>query len=47
MYYNFVRINQAVKTSPAMAAAIDTRLWEITDLVRITDEWRNEAHGDN
>jgi hypothetical protein len=31
-------LNSAVKMSPAMAAGIETRLWEMADLVRITDE---------
>jgi IS1 family transposase len=39
MYYNFVRSNQAVRMSPAMAAGIETRLWEMVDLVRITDDY--------
>lgn len=40
VYYNFVRINQAVRMSPAMAAGIETRLWEMADIVRITDEFQ-------
>lgn len=43
MYYNFVRTNQAVRMSPAMAAGIGTRLWEMADLVRITDEFQARA----
>jgi len=27
VYYNFVRINSAVKMTPAMAAGIETQLW--------------------
>jgi IS1 family transposase len=37
MYYNFARINQAVRMSPAMAAGIETRLWEIGDIVALID----------
>jgi hypothetical protein len=37
MYYNFVRLNQAVKMSPAMAAGVETRLWEMVDIVKIID----------
>src|ERR1039457_4693134 len=37
MYYNFVRINSAVKMSPAMAAGIETKLWEMTDLLDMVD----------
>lgn len=39
MYYNFVRMNQAVRMSAAMAAGIETRLWEMANLVRLIDEW--------
>ena len=33
LYYNFVRIHQTVRTTPAMAADVTTRLWEIGDVV--------------
>ncbi len=39
MHYNFVRIHQTIKCSPAMAAGISKTLWEIEDIVRIVDEW--------
>ncbi len=35
MYYNFVRIHQALKTTPAMAAGVSTKLWEISDIVEL------------
>lgn len=38
MFYNFARINSAVRMSPAMAAGIETRLWDMADLVRVIDE---------
>jgi hypothetical protein len=28
-YYNFVRIHQTLRTTPAMAAGVTKRLWEI------------------
>jgi hypothetical protein len=28
MYYNFVRIHQTLKVTPAMAAGVTDRLWE-------------------
>ncbi len=37
LWYNFVRINGAVKMSPAMAAGVSTRLWEMTDIVALID----------
>jgi hypothetical protein len=37
MYYNFVRLHQTLKVSPAMAAGVTDRLWEITDVVDMLD----------
>jgi len=36
-YYNFVKIHQTLKTTPAMAAAVTDRLWEIEDLLALLD----------
>jgi hypothetical protein len=33
MYYNFVRIHQTLKVTPAMAAGVTKRLWEMSDVV--------------
>jgi IS1 family transposase len=33
MYYNFVRIHQTLRVTPAMAAGVTDRLWEMEDLV--------------
>ena len=33
MYYNFIRLHQTLKVSPAMAAGVTDRLWEIGDIV--------------
>jgi IS1 family transposase len=37
MFYNFVRIHQTLKISPAMAAGVTDRLWEMTDLVEMIE----------
>jgi IS1 family transposase len=37
MFYNFVRIHQTIKVSPAMAAGVSKRLWEMTDLVEMIE----------
>src|ERR1700691_133301 len=37
MYYNFVRLHQTLKVSPAMAAGVTDRLWEMTDVVDVLD----------
>jgi len=39
MYYNFVRIHQTIRVTPAMAAGVTDRLWEIVDIVKMADEW--------
>jgi len=37
MYYNFVRIHKTLRTTPAMAAGVTKRLWEIGDIVDIVE----------
>lgn len=37
-WYNFARINSAVRMSPAMAAGIMDRLWDIGDIVKLIDQ---------
>jgi len=39
MYYNFVRIHSTVRMTPAMAAGVTTKLWELADIVRVIDDW--------
>ena len=35
MYYNFVKIHTKLRTSPAMAAGVSDRLWEVSDIVAL------------
>jgi IS1 family transposase len=35
MHYNFVRIHQSLRCTPAMAAGVSDRLWEIEDIVAL------------
>ncbi len=35
MYYNFARIHQSLRVSPAMAAGVTDRLWSIKDIVAL------------
>ena len=37
LFYNFARIHSTLRMSPAMAAGIETRLWDIADIVRLMD----------
>lgn len=39
MYYNFVRIHKTLRTTPAMAAKVTDRLWEIGDIVDALEAW--------
>lgn len=38
MYYNFVRLHTTLRTTPAMAAGISSRLWEIGDIVKLVED---------
>ena len=44
MYYNFVRIHKTLRTTPAMAAGVSKRLWEMADVVDVLEAWENSAH---
>lgn len=37
MYYNFVRLHSKLRMSPAMAAGVSMRLWEIADIVALIE----------
>lgn len=39
LYYNFVRVHQTLKTTPAMAAGVSHRLWEMKDVVNMLEAW--------
>jgi IS1 family transposase len=36
-YYNFVRIHQSLRVTPAMAAGVSDRLWEVSDIVALLE----------
>jgi IS1 family transposase len=38
MYYNFVRIHQTLRVTPAMAAGVTTKLWDISDIVMLLEK---------
>jgi IS1 family transposase len=38
-YYNFIRIHQTLKVTPAMAAGVTEKLWEMDDLVTVVEDW--------
>jgi hypothetical protein len=39
VYYNFVRIHKTLRTTPAMAAGVTSRLWEIGDIMDVLKAW--------
>lgn len=39
MTYNFVRIHQTLRVTPAMAAGVTDKLWDYTDVVNVVEEW--------
>jgi IS1 family transposase len=39
--YNFIRIHRTLRTSPAMAAGVETRLWSVEDLVSLWESYEN------
>ena len=38
VHYNFVRMHKSLRMLPAMAAGVETRLWEMEDIVKLTDD---------
>jgi hypothetical protein len=42
MFYNFVRIHQTLRVTPAMAAGVTDRLWGIGDIVDVIEKWEAE-----
>src|SRR5664279_3451545 len=41
MYYNFVRVHKTLRVTPAMAANVTKRLWEMSDLVEVLESWES------
>lgn len=42
MHYNFVRIHQTLKITPAMEAGVTKKLWEMSDMVAVLEAWEAE-----
>ncbi|TAL80300.1 MAG: IS1 family transposase [Beijerinckiaceae bacterium] len=43
MYYNFVRIHSKLRVTPAMAAGVSDRLWEVADIVALVEAQEAKA----
>jgi len=39
MFYNFTRIHQTLRVTPAMAAGVTDRLWDMADIVKVLEDW--------
>ena len=37
MYYNFARIHQALRVTPAMEAGISDHVWSVEEIARLLD----------
>jgi len=40
--YNFIKIHRTLRTTPAMAAGVTSRVWEERDLVAAWEAWEQE-----
>jgi IS1 family transposase len=43
MYYNFCRIHQSIRVTPAMAAGVSDHVWEISEMVELLGNVRSKA----
>lgn len=41
--YNFIKIHRTLRMSPAMAAGITDRLWDVEDLVSLWESYERKA----
>jgi IS1 family transposase len=42
--YNFIKIHRTLRVSPAMAAGVTDRLWEVKDLVAMWEQYEKQEH---
>lgn len=47
MYYNFAHIHKSLRCTPAMAAGVSQKLWEISDIVALLDSEYAESGNSN
>jgi hypothetical protein len=41
--YNFIKIHRTLRMTPAMAAGVTDRLWEVSDLVALIEAEETDA----
>jgi len=44
-YYNFFRIHKTLRVTPAMAAGVSDRLWEVSDIVSLLEAAESKPSG--
>ena len=42
MFYNFYRIHKSLRITPAMAAGVTDRVWDVAEMVDMIDAWEKE-----
>lgn len=42
MHYNFVRIHKTLRITPAMAAGVTDRVWDVKDIVTVLETWERQ-----
>jgi len=47
MYYNFVRIHQTLRITPAMAAGVIDHVMEVSDIIKLVEDADRERDDDN
>lgn len=47
MHYNFVRIHQTLRVTPAMAAGVTTKLWSMEDVVAVVEAYESTKKSRN
>ncbi|MBV9240596.1 MAG: IS1 family transposase, partial [Acidobacteria bacterium] len=45
MYYNFCRIHKSLRCTPAMAAGVTSKLWEIDDIIALLPAMESKPRG--
>jgi len=43
LVYNFIEIHRTRRTSPALAAGVTDRLWDVADLVTLCEPYEQSA----
>jgi hypothetical protein len=42
MHYNFCRIHKTLRVTPAMAAGVVDRVWDVKDIVTVLEAWERQ-----